>query len=372
MDARLRRFLTWAVLILTAGYTFLDYWNYSRMWHAGPQEWADLLAGRGLAPAQYRIGVLRVAAFLAQHSHTQLRHMFALIDLACLLLGLVCILALLSRTTLFRLPISGDASDSPPAQHTRDPDHLQQWTLSLLCLALFTVYLSWTFWYQKPETLPTLAYLALSALLAASHPRRALSRWGIAALLLLLAVLQATIRADAAIAFHLGMLIAALLPRSFSAPEPDVTEPDITEPDVTAPAMPLGRVTQAVTSSLAILAAAAVQYGIIHWLYPHAQRNTETLQLLSNLRWPLGYLPVALALAPWWVTLWLSIRRRRTAAGSLGWGNWTPGLLFGSLAHFAMFLAFGMASEVRIFLPFAMAVLPVTTVYFFRAFISAS
>ncbi|MGI8771646.1 MAG: hypothetical protein ACR2JE_09425 [Acidobacteriaceae bacterium] len=348
LDTRLRRFLTWAVVILSAGYTFLDYWNYSRMWHADPREWADLLAGRGLAPAQYRIGVMRLAAFLAQHLHTHLRHMFALIDCVSLLIGLACILALLSRTALFRA--HGASSSAHPVGNE---DHLRQWTLSLLCLGLFTVYLSWTFWFQKPETLPTLAYFALSALLAASHARGA-TRWLFAALLLLLAVLQATVRADAAVAFHLGMLMAAVLPSGSRS----------------GASMPLGRMTQAVTSGLAIVAAGAVQYGIAHWLYPGAQRNTDTFQLLSNLRSSMGYLAITLSLAAWWVTLWLAARRWRTLHGLAGAGNWALGLLLGSLAHFAMFYAFGMAEEVRIFLPFAMAVLPVTTVLFYRAFIA--
>ncbi len=349
VDPRLRRFLIWAALILSAGYTFLDYWNYSRMWHDFPAEWTGLLAGRGLAPAQYRIGVLRLSAFLAQHSHSQLRHMFALIDFVSLLVGLACIFVLLFRTTLFR-----------------SLQRVQQWTASMLCLALFSVYLSWTFWFQKPETLPTLAYFALSALLTASYARRAASRWLIAVLLILLAALQATVRADAAVAFHLGMLVVTLLPPSFSSAIAASSEGG----SPGGAGMPLGRLTQAVASALSIVAAVAVQYGIAHWLYPQAQRNTDTFQLVSNLRAPLGYAPLLLSLAAWWVTLWLAARYGRTLQGLVGWGNWAAGLLLGSVAHFAMFYTFGSAQEVRIFLPFAMAVLPVTTVLFYRAFIA--
>ena len=74
-DPALRRFLGWAVLLITSGYSFLDYWNYSRTFHeGGGGEWDALLAGRSFAPAQYRIGVIRAADLLARLTHTHLRH----------------------------------------------------------------------------------------------------------------------------------------------------------------------------------------------------------------------------------------------------------------------------------------------------------
>jgi len=91
-DRALRRFLGWAVFLITGGYTFLDYWNYSRTFHEGGGEWEALLAGRSFAPAQYRIGVVRTADLLARLTHTHLRHMFALIDFVCLKLSLILLL----------------------------------------------------------------------------------------------------------------------------------------------------------------------------------------------------------------------------------------------------------------------------------------
>ena len=96
-DRALRRFLGWAVFLITGGYTFLDYWNYSRTFHEGGGEWEALLAGRSFAPAQYRIGVVRTADLLARLTHTHLRHMFAVIDFVCLGLSLVLLLWLLGR-----------------------------------------------------------------------------------------------------------------------------------------------------------------------------------------------------------------------------------------------------------------------------------
>src|ERR1700724_2984425 len=101
-DALLRRFVGWAILLITSGYTFLDYWNYSRTWHeGGGTEWDALLAGRGFAPAQYRIGVMRVAALLASLTHTHVRHMFAAVDCVCLGTSLLLLFRLLMRSGAF-------------------------------------------------------------------------------------------------------------------------------------------------------------------------------------------------------------------------------------------------------------------------------
>ncbi len=312
-DRALRRFLGVAVLLITSGYSFLDYWNYSRTFHdGGGAEWDALLAGRGFAPAQYRIGVLKTAALLAQLSHTQLRHMFAAIDFVCLGIALVVLLTLLTRTETFR-------------RTTRQG----QWMQSTMALGCFLLYLVWSFWYQKPETHATLLLLALSA--AAATWRRPAAG---AVSLVVLAALGATVRADAMVAFHLGFLVVCMLPQARS--------------------LPLGRGVQAVASLLAVMAAIAVQFAIMHWLYPHAQRLVEAIQLLSNLTSGFNYLVLACALFPWWITLQLAARRWSLLEG------WSAGLLLGSVAHFALFYTLGLASEVRIFLPFAMTLVPLT------------
>ncbi len=312
IDSRLKRFLLWFSLLLAAGYTFLDYWNYNRMGREDPHEWVHLLAGRGIAPAQYRVGVLRTAALFARFTHLQLRHGFGVIDFVCLLVGLASLLVLLRRSHAFRA--------STPAG---------QWNLALGFFAVFELFLFWTFWFQKPETMATFAFLALSALLAGTRGRPALS----AVLMLLLAAVQATVRSDAAVAFHLGMLIACFLPAGRS--------------------MPLRRGFQSAVSITAIAAALCVQWFIAHRIYPAAQRNVSAFQLLTNLHSSMGYAAIVLSLAPYGLILWLVITHWRTLDG------WSHGLVLGSVIHFAMFYTLGMAEEVRIFLPYAMTVLPV-------------
>jgi hypothetical protein len=311
-DSGLRRFLGWAVLLITGGYTFLDYWNYSRTFYEGGGEWEELLAGTSYAPAQYRIGVVRAADLLARLTHTHLRHMFAAIDFVCLGLSLALLLWLLGRTGIFR-----------------GATRIGKWLQASLALGCFLLYLLWSFWFQKPETHATLLLLVLSAV-AAQWRRR-----GPAVLALIaLAAVGATVRADALIAFHAGFLAACLVPQSRS--------------------LPLGRVMQAVASALSIAAAVSVEYFIMHHVYPNAPRQVAAFQLLGNLKGWMNYFVVALALFPWWITLRLAVRRWRALDG------WAVGLLLGSVVHFALFCSFGIAWEVRIFLPFAMTLVPLT------------
>jgi hypothetical protein len=319
-DSALRRFLGWAVILITSGYTFLDYWNYSRNFHeGGGGEWDALLAGRSFAPAQYRIGVLRTADLLARLTHTHLRHTFAVIDFVCLGVSLWLLLWLLGRTEIFR-----------------SAARLGRWLQASLALGCFLLYLLWSFWYQKPETHATLLLLVLSA--AAAQWRR---RIPAVVALIALAAIGATVRVDALVAFHVGFLVACVLPQSRS--------------------LPLGRAVQAVASLLSIAAAIGVAYFIMHRMYPDAPREVAAWQLFNNLKLWVNYFVVAAALFPWWITLRLVVHRWRALDG------WSVGLVIGSVVHFALFYTLGIAWEVRIFLPFAMTLVPLTVTLAYAA-----
>lgn len=319
-DPALRRFLGWGVVLIAGGYAFLDYWEYSRVSYGSTgEEWALLLAGRGFAPAQYRIGVLRLADLLARLTHTHLRHTFALIDFVCVGISLAALLWLLGRAASFR-----------------KAEPIAQWLQSSLLLGSAVLYLMWSFWFQKTETQPTLLLLVLSAA-AAQWQRRIPS----ALALIVLAAMGATVRADAVVAFNAGFLLACVLPQGRS--------------------LQLGRVAQAAASAMAIVAAAGIQWFIAHHIYPDAPRQVAAFQLFGNLKAWLNYLVVAMALFPWWITLWLALRRWRALEG------WAVGLLLGSMAHFVLFYTFGIAWEVRIFLPFAMTLTPLTAILAYDA-----
>lgn len=313
VDPLLRRTLGWMVVLITCGYTFLDYWNYSRTDHeGGGASWQAALTGHAFAPEQYRIGVLHTADLLARLSHTHLRHMFAAIDFVCLVISLWVLLRLLARMEIFR-----------------GAGRMGQWLQASLALGCFLLYLLWTFWYQKPETHATLLLLTLSA--AAARWSRRLPA---ATALIILAAAGATVRADAVLAFHAGFVAACLLPQARS--------------------LQLGRRVQMTTSLLAIAAAAGVEYIVMYRIYPGAPREVSAFQLVSNLKEWLNYIVVGLALFPWWATLRFAAHRWKKLDG------WSVGLLLGSVVHFVFFCTLGIAWEVRIFLPFAMAVVPLT------------
>lgn len=313
LDPVLRRFLGWTVILITFGYSFLDYWNYTRSAHEGATvEWQNLLAGRGFAPAQYRVGVIHLAGLLARLGHTHLRHMFAAIDLVCVGISLGVLLGLLSRMEAFRRV-----------------DRTTQWFQASLALGCFLLYLLWSFWYQKPETNATLLLLALSA--AATQWRR---RVPAAVALIALAAVGATVRADAVVAFHVGFAAACLLPQ--------------------ARTLPLGRALQLTASLLAIATAAGIEYFLMHHVYPGAPRQVDTFQLLRNLKGWMNYVVVVLALFPWWATLRMAARRWHLLDG------WSVGLLLGSVVHFVLYNIVGISWEVRIFLPFAITIVPLT------------
>jgi len=217
------------------------------------------------------------------------------------------------------------------------PGAISHWRAAYrLALGCFLLYLLWSFWYQKPETHATLLLLVLSAV-AAQWRRRIPA----VVALIALAAIGATVRVDALVAFHVGFLVACVLPQSRS--------------------LPLGRAAQAVASVLSIAAAIGVAHFIMHRMYPDAPRQVAAVQVFNNLKLWMSYFVVAAALFPWWITLRLAVRRWRAL------DSWSVGLVIGSVVHFALFYILGIAWEVRIFLPFAMTLVPLTVTLAYAA-----
>ena len=267
LNARLKRFLVWAIVLMTAGYTFLDYWAYSRVEHDSPQDWPMLATGRGLAPAQYRIGVYFTANFLRHLTHLRFHQIFAASDLLCTGLSMACIFFLLTRL-----------------RHFREASMDGQWAQVLLGLLLAQVYLVWTLWFQEPETMPSLAVLSVGALLCTGLLRVPRSMLFLS--LLLIAILGATIRADAITAMMAGMLLVSVAARKSEKP-----------PRWLIPASLCG----------AILAI-AIEWLITHHMFPHAVRSAPVFQLLDNLHAVNGAAALFCVLGPWALTLWLTAR----------------------------------------------------------------
>ncbi len=325
-DRRVTRFLFWSLFLIIGSYIFLSYWEYSRAYYLSPHDWTDLLAGKGAAPFQYRLGVLFPADAIGRMfpSRLPLRLTLTMMDFFFLVAGLAASFGLLAQTVLFRA--------------ARKQERFGMLALGLL---LLTFYLLWTFWYHKPETIGIFFCLASSLWIAAGRSRLPHALAGV--LLVVLAVYAATVRADTIFAFHLGIMAACFLPGGA--------------------AMPLGRTTQCLSSAMAIVGTLGTEYYIKAVLYPHAPYESGIFQLPHNLH-PESLGVVLLALAPYGSTLWLAFR---------GWSaleGWERGLVIGSVVYFAIFFVVGRSNEVRIYLPFAMTLLVVSAPLLYRYFAS--
>jgi hypothetical protein len=299
---------------------FADYWEYSKQYHADPNAWMDLIHGTGGAPMQYRIGILRVADLLRRHGHMGLRHAFTLIDLFGAAVAVNLLFSLFERSMAYR-----------------GGSEAARWFGAAAFLFLVQYYFAWVAWYQRPETMASAAVLAATMwLLAVRLPfPRVASAIITPAAMLILAAMQGFIRADVAVAMHLGVFLVCLTHAGtgFSLP----------------------RGVQAVTSALCVLIAGGTQLYLMHVVYPQASYgDTPVLQILQNLTLPIRWIPFVLYMMPWGWLLTTLLRRRSTAEIQ------GVALVTGSAVYVAVWSVVGKIDEVRIFLPYALALAPVT------------
>jgi hypothetical protein len=212
-----------------------------------------------------------------------------------------------------------------------------QWFGAASFVILVQFYFAWLIWFQKPETLPTAAILALALLLLTIKlplPETA-GRIGAVIGLLLLAMAQGLVRADVGFALHAGILLVCLTPagKGFALP----------------------RRVQAATSFVALLLVLGIQYYLMMRKYPHATYgDTPVLQLFFNLKSVQGYIPFVIFMAPLvWTTVILA--RRKYRAGSA-----TAAMFVAAIIFMGMWVTVGETVEVRIFLPFALVLAPLT------------
>ena len=311
----LRRFSFWVLLILVAAFVFLDYWTYSRQFQANPESIAALAAGTGPAPAQYRVGVIYAAKLIlkATHGHLSYRHSFALFDFVFALAA-----GLLARSILLRSRAFAHA------------ESISQWLRLSVLLGLATYYMNWSLWYQRPETWACTLFVAASMYVLIAVRSSALLAVGLIAL----AGLQGVIRSDVAMIFHFALFVYVLLrgARGFAA----------------------GKGALLASSFVSGLLATAVFWVLTHKAFPHATYgDTPVFQLLRNLA-PMQWVPAGLFLAPVLYTFW-RINNQETAGE-----GWMGTLLLASALYFASWAVVGRLEEVRIFVPFAFALMPLT------------
>ena len=299
---------------------FADYWEYSRAYHANPDWWMDVIRGTADAPQQYRIGVPWAADLLRRYGHMGLRHGLTLIDLVCAAVAVYLLFSVFEHSRVYRA--AGETA---------------RWFGAAAFVFLVQFYFAWITWYQRPETMASTAVLAATLwLLTVRLPLPGVAATVVTSgAMLVLAGVQGFIRPDVIFAAHLGIL-AMCFTRAGGG-------------------LSLARGVQAATSVAAVLVAGGIQYTLMHVVYPHAgYGTTRVFELRQNLTQPLGMAPFVLFLLPWgWLATTLA-RRRATADAP------STALLTGSAIYLVLWLVVGRIEEVRIFLPFAVALIPLT------------
>ena len=310
--------------------TFLDYWSYSQQFYREPAVYTDVLRGTASAPIQYRLGAVYLASFIAKLGHLGLRHGMTIVDGISVAIAVYLLYSVLERS----------ASYQAASNHAR-------WFGSAVFVLLVQFYLAWITWYQRPETLPTAALTAASLWLFTSRsqpgrskasrfrPGTLRSSLPVGTSLVLVATAQALVRADVTVAVFLGVLLICLF--------------------TSAEGLALSRGVLVATSLSCVAVGAGIQYGLSHVLYPTASYgSTPVFQLVLNVKDRLRIFPFVIFMTPWAWTLLRALRKRDTAP------NASMAMLTGSTIFLALWCVVGKIDEVRIFLPFAVALVPLT------------
>lgn len=317
-DRRTGMFHSWLIPLfvsaISLSYAFLDWDIYRQRFLVHPDGWMLYFSGGIEAPWQYRIGVWEAVLWLHESFHLKPYDALTLVDVLCLALSLWLILRVLRNLEAYKIA-------SLPTR----------WLATAGVLFLAEYYLIWGHWFQTEDTLPSILFVTLSVALACGElvQSRALA----CLLLVFLGGIQGFIRADVAVVLHAGFFLAVLFNKK---------------------SVPLGRAWQAGTSLLAAFAAGCVQLYLMLVRFPNAHYGSEgVVQLANNLK-PEMWATMLLALLPFGLLLGLLVGKR-----------YRPGpvmvmLLTSSLLYFPLWATVGLLDEVRIFLPFAFALMPAT------------
>lgn len=315
LNRRLRKVVFIAMCFVFACFAFQSYWMYSLESHEAPGLWDVMLSGHGTAPGQYRIGVMFTAHFLSNlsHGHLAMRHTLGLLDAFFLAIALSTVLFLLRES-----------------QYYLDADYLRRCAMQILGFALLLYFMAWLSWFHMPETLGNFACLAVAAALLSG--RWKLPRPVTAAGLLLVTGFLATIRADSGLSLNAGILALALLPGR--------------------KLLVLGRTLQVAVGVLGIALVLGIEFYIKHVMYPHNPYSTDVVQIFNNLRSPAQLFCMIIALAPWFLSVWLARRHWYRLEG------WQSILVVASLFEFCLYMTVAMVEEVRVFLPYPLVLVP--------------
>jgi hypothetical protein len=308
------------VLLLAAvlGVCDQSYWRYSNVDHYFKGYWMPYVQGTGAAPEQYRIGVKMAAWWLVKHLSWDFRYGFTLLDVIASTVGILLVYDLLLRRPIIRAA-----------------DTASQWFASAAFVLLVCYYMAWVGFYFRPETLPSFGLTACMAWLWTRRPGKRSSAGLTICGLLICAAAQAWIRADIPCALNAGIFLVSLTRAGEG--------------------LSISRRAALVTSALCVAVAAGTQLYIMRVLYPHASYgNIPLFMVTHDLHQPLTFPPFLIFILP---LVWTGVQawRRRSV---LDTGS--RGLLVGAAIYFVLWVLIGKLDEVRIFIPFAIALIPVT------------
>jgi hypothetical protein len=273
-----------------------------------------IFVGQDFAPNQYRIGVVYVAKFISDRLHlTKYYGMYAVIDFVSAVATCYCLYRLLCLSA-FLLRRSRQSQSA----------------LLAFFLAMLIFPLSWVVPWERQETLPSALYLVLVLLLLRLIKNQPL--W--LAAILLLTLWQDIVRTDVAAVFGVAVILL-----SFSSYGKNL----------------FGSRWLGLASGLLIAGvSAAAQYSLKHFIYPHAVYPPDTPSVVlyynfSSLRSALTY---SIALLPYIILLVLAWKHRKRLDPE------DMVALIASVLYLPLWCIFGLLGEVRIFVPFLLALTP--------------
>jgi hypothetical protein len=267
------------------------------------------------APDAYRVGVTALGKFMVRTFHVQ--------DAGYVAAAFDLVAAFFSLSLLYRLSV-----DFSPERPTAPGDRL---LIIIFFLAILQFPIPWIIPWQRPETLPTALYLALSLFCLAKSKMNRL--WLLPVMVATLG--QAFVRADVPFIFGVAMLLVSLW---------DSHENGLTSHRV-----------EILTSGLVIFISGAVQAYLQFIRYPHLSYipGTNVVQFGPNLNLHKLFI-FMIALLPFLLFAVLLIVKRPKL-------DFIDRLvLVSSALYLPMWFTVGVIAEVRIYVPFLFALSMVT------------
>jgi hypothetical protein len=314
------------LILFLFGICTRGYGDYSQTLKNLPQVWTDVLQGTASAPEQYRFGVVMAAYWLTEYVHIGHRYLklseaFWFFDLLGSMIAVLLLYALLVRTTVYA-----------------KASHAGQWFGSAAFVALTIYLVDWVNWYQKISTLPATCLVAVMLWIwtpRSSKPTTRTKQLLMSGIFLVLVAVLSFIRADVALAVCAGIFLASLTKLNSR--------------------LALPRRAAILCSLAAALLASGVQIYLMKVRYPQANYGHVHPFMIAHDWWKLQKWTYCLIfMAPFLWTLLQAIRRRF-------WGEGAEGaFLLAALIYSGMWIVMGRLDEVRIFLPMALVITPLT------------